>query len=293
MPDKPFGGEWTEVKLEKVRKYLPAYTKILSGKGFTTGYIDAFAGTGYRNIRNACSDEQGIFDELEANEVQAYRDGSARIALRTDPPFDKYIFIEKDAGKCEVLQLLKDEFPSLAGQIDIRNGDANEVIRAMCSEKMNWRQHRAVMFLDPFGMQVEWKTIEMIASTKAIDLWYLFPIGSVNRLLEREMCQHPEFADCLDRTFGAGDWRTEFYKQSEAPTLFDDARPTVYKDATFDSIGLYIIKRLKTVFAGVVELPYTLCNTKNSPLFMLCFAVGNPNAIKLALKIAREILVKD
>lgn len=67
----------------------------------------------------------------------------------------------------------------------------------------------------------------------------------------------------------------------------------VYKDATFDSIGLYIIKRLKTVFVGVVEPPYILYNTKNSPLFMLCFAVGNPNAIKLALKIAQEILVKD
>jgi hypothetical protein len=107
------------------------------------------------------------------------------------------------------------------------------------------------------------------------------------------MCLHPEFSECLDRTFGEPDWRAEFYKKVAEPTLFDNEQPTVYKNATFDSIGLYITNRLKTVFAGVVECPYILCNSKNSPLFMLCFAVGNPNARELALKIAREILVKD
>ena len=293
MIDQPFGGEWTEKKLEKVRKYLPAYTHILSGKGFTTGYIDAFAGTGYRTIRNDCSDVPGLFNEMEAKDAQEYRDGSARIALRTDPAFDKYIFIEKDSEKCQALQALKIEFPVLAPSIDIRNGDANKTIRDMCSVKMNWTKHRAVMFLDPFGMQVEWKTIELIAATKAIDLWYLFPIGSVNRLLEKEMGNHPVFAECLDRTLGARDWRSEFYAKAPEATLFDEGQETVHKDATFESMGAYIIKRLKTIFSGVVEVPYILRNSKNSPLFMLCFAVGNPKARIPALRIAREILMKD
>lgn len=293
MLEQTFGGNWTEVKLEKIRKYLLPYTQILADKHFTIGYIDAFAGTGYRAIRKACPEEPGLFDEMEDHDAQAYRDGSARIALRTVPPFNKYIFIEKDPEKCRILQLLKSEFPHLANQIYIRNGDANEIIGKMCSEKMNWSRRRAVMFLDPFGMQVEWKTIELIAATKAIDLWYLFPIGSVNRLLERKMCVHPGFADCLDRTLGAQDWRKQFYKQSTEPTLFDEAQATIYKNASSDSIGFYIIKRLKTVFAGVVESPYILYNSKNSPLFMLCFAVGNPKAVEPAVKIARDILMKD
>ena len=33
------------------------------------------------------------------------------------------------------------------------------------------------LFLDPYGMQVEWETIRSIASTQAIDLWVLFPLG--------------------------------------------------------------------------------------------------------------------
>ena len=43
----------------------------------------------------------------------------------------------------------------------------------MCDK--DWSLHRAVLFLDPYGMQVEWATIEAVAKTKAIDLWLLFP----------------------------------------------------------------------------------------------------------------------
>jgi three-Cys-motif partner protein len=47
-----FGGNWTNEKLERVRKYLLEYTKIFEGneraRYFTTIYVDAFAGTGSR-----------------------------------------------------------------------------------------------------------------------------------------------------------------------------------------------------------------------------------------------------
>jgi three-Cys-motif partner protein len=46
-------------------------------------------------------------------------------------------------------------------------------MRKICDN--DWRSHRAVLFLDPYGMQVEWQTIEAIAKTAAIDLWLLFP----------------------------------------------------------------------------------------------------------------------
>jgi len=246
-------------------------------------------------IRASCPDAPGLFDELETGEVERYRDGSARIALQTQPPFDKYVFIEKDPAKCEVLEDLKASFPESARKIDIRNGDANTCIASMCSPRRDWTRHRAVMFLDPFGMQVGWKTIELIAATRAIDLWYLFPIGSVNRLLERKQCQHGGFADCLDRTLGARDWRDVFYKRSVEQALFGSGFDSLEKDASFEEIGRYIVTRLKTVFAGVVEVPYVLRNSKSAPLFMLCFVVGNPNpkALGPALTIARDILMKD
>ncbi len=74
-----------------------------------------------------------------------------------------------------------DRAPHRAEGILIRQGDANNEIREMCGR--GWRRHRAVLFLGPFGMQVEWETIEAIAATRAIDLWLLFPLGiGVKRL---------------------------------------------------------------------------------------------------------------
>lgn len=47
-----FGGDWTSDKLERVRKYLCAYTTIFKNNVrasyFSTIYVDAFAGTGQR-----------------------------------------------------------------------------------------------------------------------------------------------------------------------------------------------------------------------------------------------------
>jgi len=39
------------------------------------------------------------------------------------------------------------------------------------------------VFLDPFGASVEYKVIEAIADTNAVDLWILFPYGTINRKL--------------------------------------------------------------------------------------------------------------
>lgn len=291
MAKQQFGGDWTDLKLEKIRGYLHAYMSIMSKRNFTTGYIDAFAGTGYRSIKEACPDDALLFDELDAPEMDGYRSGSARIALETEPPFSRYVFIEKSRSKCAELDKLKSSFPALSDRIAIHNRESNEYISEMCDPKKNWQSHRAVMFLDPFGMQVSWDTIEKIAATKAIDLWYLFPIGAVNRLLERDGCLQKGFAESLDRVLGTKEWSERFYQKTKETSLFGETEK-LSKDSDFEKIGNYIKERLSTVFAGVAKESYILRNSKQSPLFMLCFAVGNPNAKDTALKIA-EHLLKD
>ena len=121
--------------------------------------------------------EQGIYNA-------PLLDGSARLALKAQPQFDRYIFIDRDAKRCSELEALKVEFPNLAANIRVEQGEANAEIQKICAK--DWSAHRAVLFLDPYGMQVEWQTIEAIAKTKAIDLWLLFPLGiGVSRLLTR------------------------------------------------------------------------------------------------------------
>jgi three-Cys-motif partner protein len=93
-------------------------------------------------------------------------------------------FIERNAKRCHQLEQLRTEFPEIAKDISVRHGDANSELQDICIKK--WKSHRAVLLLDPYGMQVDWQTIEAVSQTKAIDLWLLFPLGiGVNRLLKR------------------------------------------------------------------------------------------------------------
>jgi three-Cys-motif partner protein len=286
-----FGGGWTEKKLAVLSSYLQAYTTALKKQTFTKLYIDAFAGTGYRELNAGSSDDTRLFEELSEDEPQQFLDGSARIALQTDPAFDEFFFIEANRKRAGELRQLQTEFPSK--KIEVREGDANEQIQKLCAST-NWQQCRAVLFLDPFGMQVDWKTMEVIAATKAIDTWILFPLGiGVNRLLTRDYKNiQPKWKDRLDLMFGTIEWKNQFYrKEKTSPDLFNSNQAdTELKSANIRSIGAFYHSRLKMIFSCVAPNPKILRNSTNSPIFQLHFAAGNPRGGQIALRIAGHIL---
>jgi len=299
-----FGGPWTDQKLGILRDYLTAYTTALSKAKFKKGYIDAFAGTGQRESSasaklkksKSLQQEKGsrqveLPDIINSAEVadepaQRFLDGSARVALQCIPAFDRYVFIEKNSVRCQQLEQLKIDFPEMAEKISIKQGDANTQIQEMCNK--NWRQYRAVLFLDPYGAQVRWKTIEAIANTKAIDLWVLFPLGPVNRMLTQSGKIPQEWRDCLSELLGTEDWYDHFYQVDETQTLFEKRKHLV--KARYERVATYFLGRLSNCFAGVARNPAVLYNSKNSPLYLLCFAAGNRAGAPIALQIATHIL---
>lgn len=286
-----FGGDWTSVKLEALGHYLQDYTTVLSNTTYSKGYIDAFAGTGYRNASDKHpSGPNFLCPWPEEHSPQALLDGSAKIALKTEPRFDGYVFIARDAQRCEALEVLKEEFPSLKSDILVRQGEANEEVRKLCG--MDWTNRRAVLLLDPYGMQVEWETVEAVARTRAIDLWLLFPLGiGVNRLLTRSGDIPKSWRDRLDVLLGTKDWYDEFYSTQVSEDLFGNVHECVVK-TRMDVIGRYFIDRLKGVFSGVAENPGVLRNSANNPLYLLCFAIGNERGKEIGLRIANH-LVRD
>lgn len=287
-----FGGDWTNAKLKVLKGYLESYTHALKNSPFRKGYIDTFAGTGYRDTyRNDTDNPSLMFPDLAEEEPQGLLEGSASIALKTEPRFDKYIFIERSGKRCAELDALKQEFPDQAEDIEVRQGDANQEIQALCdTSKKNWSSHRAVLFLDPYGMPVEWVTIEAIAATKAIDLWLLFPLGiGVNRLLKKSGDIPASWRARLNALFGTEDWYDEFYKVEKTQDLFGNEQEHVEK-ATMETIARYFNDRLKTIFEGVVDQPGVLKNKVNCPLYLLCFAVGNKEGKDIALRIANHLL---
>ncbi len=66
-----FGGDWTQEKLERLRKYLRAYMTIFTAnewaRHYTTYYVDAFAGTGSRKSGETDPvSTLSLFEDLQA-----------------------------------------------------------------------------------------------------------------------------------------------------------------------------------------------------------------------------------
>ncbi len=250
MAEHVFGGNWTEIKLARLRAYLNAYRNVFIKQSyFTTWYVDAFAGTGSRSEGTST---YGCFDSDEAEidpDTSQYFDGSAKIALGLDSPFHRYLFIEKSRSRVDELRgMIADQYPSLVVRCEFRQQDANSALSAWIQER-NWTKERAVVFLDPYGMQVEWQTVKLLGETKAIDLWYLFPLG-VARLLTRDGNIDGSWQNRLDLLFGTGGWREHFYKTSVEQGLFGEFEVTK-RDAKVKTIQAYIESRLKTSFSAV------------------------------------------
>ena len=85
----------------------------------------------------------------------------------------------------------------------------------------------------------------------------------------------------------------KFFITRQFTNVFGNQQTSTVKLADFDLIGDYFVKRLKTVFAGVAENPLPLVNSRNSPLYLLCFASGNPKGAKTAIRIADDILKRN
>lgn len=276
-----FGGDWTEEKLNIFTSYLDSYLVALQNQKFKKIYIDAFAGTG----------------EIETRDGEQCLVGSAKRALLSERKFDFYYFIEWNPEKAAELQRTIDtEFPRLKSRTKVLNGDANEKIVEIIANT-DWRFNRGLLFLDPYATQVNWSTLETIAGTHSIDVWYLFPFSALNRMLPRNG-KYESWENCIDRLLGDSGWRTEFYKKDPQMNLFDFMNGGVsdrkIKNATPEHIQAYIIERLKTIFPCVSKNPRVFRNSNKSPMFLFCFAISNESskAQRLALRIADHILKK-
>ncbi len=112
---------------------------------------------------------------------------------------------------------------------------------------------------------------------------------TVNRLLKRNGEIRPPLRARLDIFFGEPGWYEVFYQLAKQISFFNEEQ---WQKAgnIFTTIEQYFIERLQGIFKGVVTNPLILRNSKNVPLYLLCFAAGNPKGAPIAVKIAQEIL---
>lgn len=277
-PSQKFGGTWTSDKLNILETYLEEYTKVLKNQNFNLIYIDAFAGTGQIELLGGSDD----------NDRREFISGSAirAINVKKTRPFDKLLFVEKDPGRFEELKILRDSHPDR--DIQVINSDANQFLFNL---EYNWNKWRGVLFLDPFATEVEWSTIENIASFEALDTWILFPVSAIARMLPTSRMPEdiePKWADRLTKIFGGDSWR-ELYKEAPQGELFGN-RGMERNPGVEGLISIYK-RNLRHIFGDrFLQELRTFRNSKNSVLFVFLFCVGNPRGIKPATRIAKHIL---
>ncbi len=288
MVDHQFGGPWTELKLDAVCYYLECYTKALTPKKFDLWYIDAFAGTGDRTHEKLTG---GLLEREPMKWVTETLPGSAKRAMNIRPPFKHFIFNESDKEHQNALRAIKEANQSL--DIEIIKQDANSAIGKIFSRDV-WRRGasggaRAVVFLDPYALQVDWATLELLAKTECVDVWYLFPLHDVTRQLAKKLSGVGPKAKRLDKVLGSA-WR-ELYELPPprhnmfSRTLFGsipEFAEEERRNATKAQIETWFKARMETLFPYVSE-PLPLFTNIKQQKFSLFLAVANRSAPAIAL----------
>ncbi|MBB3119017.1 three-Cys-motif partner protein TcmP [Pseudoduganella violacea] len=271
MTKHSFGGPWTYIKLELLERYLTFFNTALQRRPtpespFSRVYIDAFAGTGECEIK------------LPNGTLSTIR-GSARIAIETSPAFNQVHLIDLKAKHVAELQALAASQAQTT--VIVHKQDANLALQAILS-KLNWRNTRGVLFLDPYGMHVQWSTLERIAATRALDVWYLFPLSGVYRQAAKDFTKVDESkAASLDSVLGTTTWRQAFYEQPAQRSCLEDNGPAIRTSGPAQ-IATFVHTRLSELFKGWVSEPIFLPEN-GPPIFALFFAVSNPSDVAITL----------
>lgn len=210
-----FGGNWTEQKIEMIVGYAKAYLTIMNKyPQFKTLYFDGFAGSG------------DISQKSKSEEIESIKGTAIRI-LEIDNPktFDTYYFVEKnEANKAELENIIAKEFANRNSYVV--NEDCNIKLRSMALFMKKNKSYRALVFIDPFGMSVDWESIESLREL-GIDLWILVPTGiGVGRLLKNNGDIPEAWIKKLETFLGISkdEITKRFYKSIRQNNLFSDDR---------------------------------------------------------------------
>lgn len=265
-----FGGKWTEQKLAILGAYLTAYTTALKNQPFDLLYLDAFAGSGSVQIERE-------------NEESAFLLGSPLIAASVeDKAFDRLVLIERSEANAAALRGAISGMPN-PDRASVIVGDANIHVLDFCDRMGEF--DRAVVFLDPFALEVTWDTVAAIAETQKCDTWILFPISAIRRMLPLHDEPTVENIAHLTRVFGDASWRS-VYDQPTQPSLLG----TPESDSGIEQIARIYAERLRSVFVRVVGRGGVLLNSRRSPLFVFVCAVANERGATAANRIATHII---
>ncbi len=280
-----FGGDWTKIKIEILVEYAKAYLTIMNtyAKRFNWKllYFDGFAGSG--EIIKVIDDKMTLYYDVD------FIIGAAvRIIQIQDPiSFDEYYFVEKkEKNYKELVEKTKKSFPKK--KIFISKEDCNKKLLDLSNYLRNPKNksYRTLAYIDPCGMQLEWRSIECLRGLK-MDIWILVPTGlGVNRLLKNNGQISEAWLERLEKFLGLERSVIEAHFYNKQENLFGEIMKVKVENAIKKSAKLYQ-SRLKSVFECVSNA-YELRNSANSIMYHLFLASNNSTALRIANGIVKK-----
>jgi three-Cys-motif partner protein len=258
-------GYWSEIKLDIVRDYASAYSRILTANKLPHIYIDAFAGSGKH-----LSKTSGEFIS-----------GSPDNALKVHPPFREYHLIDFNPSKVGNLQKLVGD----KRNVHIYEGDCNEILLQRVFPTLRFESfRRALCLLDPYGLDLNWKVIYEAGQLGTVDMFLNFPVMDINRnvLWRNPNKVSAEQLSRLNQYWGDDSWKQVAYTTERS--LFGEL-----EREPNESVAEGFRQRLISV-AGFKRVPHPLPmrNTRGAVVYYLFFA----SQVGAAEKIVTDIFAK-
>jgi three-Cys-motif partner protein len=249
-------GNWSEIKLDIIRKYAAAYSMIIAAQkkpALHHVYIDAFAGSGM-HVAKSTGD---------------YVLGSPLNALLTQPPFKDYFLIDTEATKVDSLRALVGARPD----VHIVPGDCNVILLEQVFPQVLYENYRrGLCLLDPYGLDLDWRVIATAGAMRSLELFLNFPVLDMNRnVLWRDPAGvDPDDLRRMNRFWGEESWRQVMY--STTGNLFGWEE----KAGDNETIVRAFRERLQTVahFKHVPN-PLPMKNSRGNVVYYLFFASQN------------------
>jgi three-Cys-motif partner protein len=290
-----WGSDWTIEKLDAFKKYVDAYLTIMDvykkKHEWKTLYFDGFAGSGdcdRKNESKGVTDYSHLLDfGIEEAETEVYK-GAAERVLSLKRKFDYYYFIDMDGDSLKKLQEKLSPF-AVDYCLQFREGDANRYIKELSAALNKNKKLKSLVLLDPFGMQINWESIELLRDT-ASDIWILVPSGVIiNRLLDRKGKLKNIAKLCSFFGMTEEGIRNEFYTEDVTPTIFGHETIIQKKQEPIRKIADLYIKRMKGIWKHVTPEPLVMKNTKNVEIFHFVFASNNSTGLRIAKDIIGRV----
>jgi three-Cys-motif partner protein len=246
-------GYWSELKLAIIAEYGEKYTTTFKSSSLKKYYIDGFCGAGLHVSRET------------GNAVE----GSPSRALKVEPPFDGYYFIDLAEEKTSYLERLYGNRPD----VHIHTGDTNEYLTKELLPQIQFENYnRALCLLDPYGLHLDWDVMYQAGQSKAIDMFLNFPVMDINR---NAIWHHPENVpdagiQRMNRFWGDETWREVAYIENPQRVLW--GAPDFVKQGNEVIVNAFCERLRKVAGFQFVLPPLPMKNSQNAIVYYLCFA---------------------